>query len=343
MTTAGRSRMVSMTKRWSLNFLWKREEARIVKERVERQKEIQDKAKALVRMLEDKDTNAHTNETASDDHTAHPDHSVPPVESAEMSDDGDDVLVFSDSSEMSDDGDDVVASTESENITGPLQHTPGNGSTPEQQQLTTPEEALVSAAVGPSAAKLLGGIESIKKLSAANAEYITERSVLMADSIKSLKRDATEHCTQNQAVLAALEGLDAVPQERYKDAEREREVEWASAVSKLQTRNDRLAEELNNANTRASAVQAQALARQATLEAELISWQRYFEMRSLRFDISRTERAHGASAVDAIQKAPWPGTEAVPSSTSSVVDGAHTPSTVTTDLSTIYTHMEVLI
>ncbi|KAI5854356.1 hypothetical protein BZA05DRAFT_263623 [Tricharina praecox] len=294
--------------------LRKRAVAKMLKKKSEHRKQIQEEAKELIQRKEDEYANYQPTETTSDDNTAHSDQSSPPANSDEGTYGEDEAVT-------------LAAATESENITGPLQHPPDNGSTSEQQQLTTPEELLVSAAIGPYAAKLLRGIEVIKKLRAENSECSAERSTLMAE-VESLKRDATEQHTQHQAVEAELSELKAALRERDNGAEQERELEcesWARAVSQLQTRNDRLTEALSSANTRASV----ARVRQTQLETELISWQRYFETRSLRFDISEPERAQCASAVDTIQKVLWPKIEAFQSSASSFTDGAHTPSTVT--------------
>jgi len=135
--------------------------------------------------------------------------------------------------------------------------------------------------------------------------------------------------TQRQAVQAEFNEFKAAQRERDNENERERELEcesWATAVSQLQMRNDYLTEALSNANTRTLA----ARARGSKLEAELISWQQSCEGRSLSISISGTERAHCTSIVDAIQKVLWPEIETdIPSSASSVTDGARTPSTTT--------------
>lgn len=339
--------------------LRKREEARVLKERAERKKMIQDKAKAITQILEGKESTAQATETA-------PDHEIvisadgdesSGAEEASTEDSTAQAIetapghqtALSDYSALRADGEERIprggmliseAATETENITGSLQHPPDNGSASEQQQLTTlttPEEVLVSAAVGLYAAKLLRGIEVIKKLRAENSEFCVERSALMAE-IESLKRNATEQCAQHQVVQAELSELKTALRERDNETALERELgceSWARAVFQLQTRNDCLTETLTSGNTRASAALARASAaqaRQAKLETELLSWRRYFEMRSFRTDISGPERAHCASAVCTTQNVLWPEIEAAPpSSASSVTDGADTPSTVTTE------------
>ena len=298
-------------------LLRKRAEARQLREKAERTEEIKDKARTLMRMLEDEDSFVEVTEAAPDNHTALPSHGALPAASEEWIG-GEDKTVTSE------------VTTDSGNLAGLNRHGPGDGTVSEQSRLTTPEEVLVSAAVGPYAAKLLRGIEVIKKLRAENAECSAERSVLRAE-MESLKRDAVDQATRRQAVQAEFNEFKAAQRERDNEDERERELEcesWATAVSQLQMRNDYLTEALNNANTRTSA----ARAREIKLEAELMSWHRFFEGRSLCIGISGAERALYASVVDDIQKVLWPEIETdIPSSASSVTDGARTPSTMPPD------------
>jgi len=293
-------------------LLRKRAEARALKEKAEHKKEIQDKARALMQMLEDEteDSNSQATETAADDHTALPDHNTLPADGEEVFGDEDKAVT-------------PEAVTDSESLADPIQHAPGGGSVSEQPWLTTPEEVLVSAAIGPHTAKLLRGIEIIKKLRAENAECSAEHNIL--------RTEMESQATQRQAVQAEFNEFKAAQRERDNEDERERELEcesWATAVSQLQMRNDYLTEALNNANTRTSA----ARAREIKLEAELMSWHRFFEGRSLCIGISGAERALYASVVDDIQKVLWPEIETdIPSSASSVTDGARTPSTMPPD------------
>ncbi|KAI5854358.1 hypothetical protein BZA05DRAFT_263671 [Tricharina praecox] len=282
--------------------LQKREEARVLKERADRKKEIQDKAKALVRMLGGEDNGAQTIRTVADEDRAE---SAMPADA--------ETRVDSEHEELA-----PTSEMELESFASSMQHPPSDGSAPGQPQLTTPDEMVVSAAVGPYAAKLLRGIEVIEKLRAENAECNAERSMLRT-KIESLELQATQREQDGEA-----------QREHENETERERELEcesWARAVSQLQTRNDRLVEALARANTRTLIAQAW----KDKFEAALKSWQRYFEIRSLRIDISGSERAQCASAADSIQDVLSPEFDtAAPSSASSDTEGAHTPSTETT-------------